>query len=130
MVYEFGVAVVIATSVLPQLVASSARIREAQRLRGQDIRGLRGWRRLALPLLEDALARSLDLAAAMDSRGYGFSRKRSRYRPNFWRLPEYLICTTALTSIVKPTFSIVAALAALVAVRSQKNTAQTTLVCT
>lgn len=120
MVYEFGVAIVIATSVLPQLVASSVRIREAQRLRGQDVRGLRGWRRLALPLLEDALSRSLDLAAAMDSRGYGFSRKRSKYRPNLWRFSEYSLCIAAATTLVFPFLALPAALIALVVVPSQK----------
>ena len=76
-IYEFGVALVIATSVLPQLVSSASRIKSAQRMRGIE---RRGWSGVALPLLEESLARSLDLAAAMDSRGYGFSRKRSRYR--------------------------------------------------
>lgn len=128
MVYEFGVAVVIATSVLPQLVASFARIRQAQRLRGQDVRGLRGWRRLALPLLEDALARSLDLAAAMDSRGYGFSRKRSRYRPDSWRLSEYLICITAITAVIWPIMMLVAVLIALIAIPSQRSTTDRNLV--
>lgn len=128
MVYEFGVAVVIATSVLPQLVSSSVRIREAQRLRGQNIRGLRSWRRVALPLLEDALARSLDLAAAMDSRGYGFSRKRSKYRPNSWRLSEYLVCITALAAMAWPILVLVAVMVALVAVPSQKNKTPSNLV--
>jgi energy-coupling factor transporter transmembrane protein EcfT len=76
-IYEFGVALVIATSVLPQLVTSASRIKSAQRMRGIE---RRGWAGVALPLLEESLARSLDLAAAMDSRGYGFSRQRSRYR--------------------------------------------------
>jgi energy-coupling factor transporter transmembrane protein EcfT len=76
-IYEFGVALVIATSVLPQLVTSASRIKSAQRMRGIQ---RRGWAGIALPLLEESLARSLDLAAAMDSRGYGFSRHRSRYR--------------------------------------------------
>jgi energy-coupling factor transporter transmembrane protein EcfT len=40
----------------------------------------RGWSGVALALLEESLARSLDLAAAMDSRGFGYSRKRSRYK--------------------------------------------------
>lgn len=120
MVYEFGVAVVIATSVLPQLVTSSARIREAQRLRGQNNRGLQGWRRLALPLLEDALARSLDLAAAMDARGYGFSRKRSKYRPNSWRVSEYLLCASAVLAVVYPILTVATAFVALVAVPSQR----------
>ncbi len=124
MVYEFGVAVVIATSVLPQLVSSSARIRQAQRLRGQNNRGLSAWRRLALPLLEDALARSLDLAAAMDSRGYGFSRKRSKYRPNSWRVSEYLLCSSAVIAVVHPIMMLAAVLVALVVVPSQKISTQ------
>ncbi len=124
MVYEFGVAVVIATSVLPQLVASSSRIRQAQRLRGQNNRGLQGWRRLALPLLEDALARSLDLAAAMDARGYGFSRKRSKYRPSSWHASEYLLCASALLGVLFPLLTVVAAIVALVAVPSQKISTQ------
>ena len=76
-IYEFGVALVIATSVLPQLVTSASRIKTAQKMRGIE---RRGWKGVALPLLEESLARSLDLAAAMDSRGYGYSRQRSRYR--------------------------------------------------
>jgi energy-coupling factor transport system permease protein len=130
MVYEFGVAVVIASSVLPQLVSSSARIRQAQRLRGQNVRGIRGWRRLALPLLEDALARSLDLAAAMDSRGYGFSRRRSKYRPDIWRLSEYLLCIAGVVAIAFPDTILIAALMALIAVPAQRISDQEVLVRT
>jgi len=99
MIYEFGVAVVIATSVLPQLVASLYRIRQAQKLRGQELRGLSSWKKVAIPLLEEALARSLDLAAAMDSRGYGFSRKRSKYRPTPWLVTDSLIAIAALITL-------------------------------
>jgi energy-coupling factor transporter transmembrane protein EcfT len=95
-VYEFAVAVVIAASVLPQLVGAVKRIRMAQRLRGQSTRGLKSWRRVAIPLLEESLARSLDLAAAMDSRGYGVSKKRTRYRPISWRLKDSLIVLSAV----------------------------------
>lgn len=95
-IYEFGVSIVIATSVLPQLVTAVSRIRQAQRLRGQSLRGFASWRRVAIPLLEESLARSLDLAAAMDSRGYGVSKKRSRYRPIKWRIADSLVVSTAL----------------------------------
>jgi energy-coupling factor transporter transmembrane protein EcfT len=95
-VYEFGVAVVIATSVVPQLVTAVARIRQAQRLRGQSLKGLKSWKRVAIPLLEESLARSLDLAASMDSRGYGISKKRSRYRPIKWKLSDLLVIGSAL----------------------------------
>jgi energy-coupling factor transport system permease protein len=75
--YEIGTAVVVAVSVLPQLAESVQRVRRAQRLRavtdGTDRRRVRGLRRLLVPVLEDALERSLTLAAGMDTRGYGRS---------------------------------------------------------
>lgn len=69
--YEVGVAVVVALSFAPSLVTSVQRIRAARRLRGRPDRGLRSIVTVAMPVLEDALERSLALAAAMDSRGYG-----------------------------------------------------------
>ncbi|MCU1674764.1 MAG: energy-coupling factor transporter transrane protein EcfT [Frankiales bacterium] len=71
--YEIGVAVVVALTVAPQLVESVLRVRRARRLRGAQTKGLRAVRAVAVPVLEDALSRSLMLAAAMDSRGYGRS---------------------------------------------------------
>ncbi|MEX0836509.1 MAG: energy-coupling factor transporter transmembrane component T [Nitriliruptor sp.] len=69
--YEVGIAVVVAITFTPQLVESVQRIRGARRLRGRPHRGPRSVIQVALPVLEDALERSLALAAAMDSRGYG-----------------------------------------------------------
>ncbi|MFP4636719.1 MAG: energy-coupling factor transporter transmembrane component T family protein [Nitriliruptoraceae bacterium] len=69
--YEVGVAVVVALSFAPSLVSSVQRIRAARRLRGRPDRGLRSLVAVGLPVLEEALERSIDLAASMDSRGYG-----------------------------------------------------------
>lgn len=69
--YEVGTAVVVALAMAPQLVESGARVRRARRLRGARERGVRGMRAVAIPVLVDATDRSLRLAAAMDSRGYG-----------------------------------------------------------
>ncbi len=69
--YEIGVACVIALTFAPQLVTDAARVRAAYRLRGRSGSGLRSLARLAMPVLEGALERSVDLAAAMDARGYG-----------------------------------------------------------
>jgi energy-coupling factor transport system permease protein len=69
--YEIGTALVVAVTVLPQLADSVRRVRAAQRLRGGDGRGIGRIRRLLVPVLEDALERSLALAAGMDTRGYG-----------------------------------------------------------
>lgn len=69
--YEIGSALVVAVTVLPQLADSLRRVRAAQTLRGGDSGRVRGLRRILVPVLEDALERSLALAAGMDTRGYG-----------------------------------------------------------
>lgn len=74
--YEIGIACVIALTFAPQLAADASRVRSAGRLRGSR-RGLRAFGRLAMPILEGSLERSVDLAAAMDSRGYGRTTSES-----------------------------------------------------
>jgi energy-coupling factor transport system permease protein len=72
------VAVTVALSVAPQLVESAQRVHRARRLRGDAGRRLHVLRDLIVPVLSDALDRSLLLAAAMDSRGYGRRREVTR----------------------------------------------------
>ncbi|MER6676052.1 energy-coupling factor transporter transmembrane component T [Streptomyces sp. NPDC000983] len=69
--YEMGVAVVVALTFAPSLIADVQRLRAARRLRGRPDNGVRGLLQVGLPVLEGALERSVALAAAMDSRGYG-----------------------------------------------------------
>ncbi|MET0236416.1 MAG: energy-coupling factor transporter transmembrane component T [Kibdelosporangium sp.] len=70
--YEVGTAVIVALSVFPQLAESVLRIRRARKLRGgTGGKRMRALRAIIIPVLEDALDRSLQLAASMDSRGYG-----------------------------------------------------------
>ncbi|SHJ33965.1 energy-coupling factor transport system permease protein [Nocardiopsis flavescens] len=69
--YEVGTSVVVAMTVAPQLVESVRRVRRARRLRAGRRRGVRALRGIVIPVLEDALDRSLALAAAMASHGYG-----------------------------------------------------------
>ncbi|MBB2893143.1 energy-coupling factor transporter transmembrane component T [Flexivirga oryzae] len=69
--YDIGTVVVVAVSVFPQLAESIARVRRAQRLRPAPGGRWHLVRRMIVPVLGDALDRSLLLAAAMDSRGYG-----------------------------------------------------------
>jgi energy-coupling factor transport system permease protein len=69
--YELGTILVVAVSVFPQLAESVRRVSRARSLRSAP----GGWhqvlRRVLLPVLVDALDRSIELAAAMDARGYG-----------------------------------------------------------
>ncbi|MGN6252118.1 MAG: energy-coupling factor transporter transmembrane component T family protein [Marmoricola sp.] len=78
--YEIGTAVVVAVSVLPQLADSVQRVRAARRLRGVPGGRVRALRGLVIPVLEDALERSLALAAGMDARGYGRTGSLGRGR--------------------------------------------------
>ena len=96
MFYEVAMVLVIATTLTPQLVGNLKRIRVAQKLRGINANRFLSWRQIAMPLLEDSLARALDLAAAMDSRGYGVSRKRSKYRPHKFQLKDAVVVASSL----------------------------------
>jgi energy-coupling factor transport system permease protein len=69
--YEVGVAVVVALTLIPSALTHLQLIREARRLRGQPSRGITAVARTATAVLAGALERSLTLAAAMDSRGFG-----------------------------------------------------------
>ncbi len=69
--HEVGAATVVAVSILPELGESVLRVRRARRLRGATNRRRDRLRAVVVPVLEDAVERSLALAASMDSRGYG-----------------------------------------------------------
>jgi energy-coupling factor transport system permease protein len=69
--YEAGVAVVVAMTFAPNMVADVLRLRTARRLRGRPTGGVRAVAQIGLPVLEGALERSVAVAASMDARGYG-----------------------------------------------------------
>ncbi len=69
--YEAGVAVTMAVAFAPEMAASVRQRRDGQRLRGRADHGARALRGVAVPVLEGALDRSIELAASMDARGYG-----------------------------------------------------------
>jgi energy-coupling factor transport system permease protein len=64
-------AVALATRLVPTLERDAAGLVEALRGRGVEPEGLRGRARLLAPLLAGSLERSLNLAEAMESRGFG-----------------------------------------------------------
>lgn len=75
-----ALAVALATRLLPTLERDAAGILEALRGRGVAVSGVRGHAALVSPLLAGSLERGLNLAEAMEARGYG--------RPGGTRLPK------------------------------------------
>jgi energy-coupling factor transporter transmembrane protein EcfT len=86
--YGLGLATVIASSVAPQSARSIERVRAARRLRGESSTGITTFKKVGVPVLEESLERSIELAASLESRGYGYFPNPSRYRPHLWRLQE------------------------------------------
>jgi len=66
-----GTAVVVALTVFPQLASAVVRVRRTAALRGPAPNRRAGALRVVFPVLADALDRSLELAAALEARGYG-----------------------------------------------------------
>lgn len=93
--HQIATALVIAVSVAPQLVESVLRVRGARRLRGGVRPGLRGLVSVVIPVMEDAIGRSLGLAAGMESRGYGRTRTG---RGLDWRLGLLLVTAMLLVT--------------------------------
>lgn len=87
---QVGTTVTVALSVAPQLVESGRRVLRARRLRGDAGRRTRWFRQIALPVMTDALDRSLALAAAMDSKGYG---RTNDVAPRTRRMAAALVLT-------------------------------------
>jgi energy-coupling factor transport system permease protein len=102
-VQEAGVAVTVALAFAPQAVASAGRLRSARRLRGRPDRGLRSLRGLAVPVLEGALDRSVDLAAAMDARGFG----RRGETPIVVRRTIAALMLTGLVAMLASTYALI-----------------------
>jgi energy-coupling factor transport system permease protein len=72
--FHAGLAVTIAVGFVPHTLRAIATIIEAQRVRGHRFRGPRSALPLLAPLLAGSLEKSVQLAEALDARGYGRTR--------------------------------------------------------
>jgi energy-coupling factor transport system permease protein len=78
----------LATRLMPTLERDAAGFVEALRGRGVEVTGLRGRATLLSPLLASSLERGLNLAEAMEARGYGRSGRTAVPRPG-WRAADH-----------------------------------------
>jgi len=69
--FQAGLVTSIALTFVPQMVGGLRDIREAQRVRGHKVRGIRSLVPLFVPLITTGLERSLTLAESMEARGFG-----------------------------------------------------------
>ena len=72
--FHAGLAVTIAVTFVPQTLRAMAEIVESQRVRGHRFRGPRSFLPVVSPLLASSLEKSIQLAEALDARGYGRTR--------------------------------------------------------
>jgi energy-coupling factor transporter transmembrane protein EcfT len=96
-IYQLAVTMTIATSVFPQLITSVQRIRQAQFLRSGKRPRIS---RIAIPLLEESLSRAVHLAESMEARGFGQSRRQSRYRPITYSAKDFALISGGLFAAI------------------------------
>ena len=87
-------AIALATRLVPTLERDAAGLVEALRGRGVEVSGVRGRARLLSPLLAGSLERGLNLAEAMEARGYGRPGATRASRPD-WGSAEHAALVAA-----------------------------------
>ncbi len=82
--YEIAATVSMAMNLAPQLVTSAQRVRQASGLRGRS-RGIGSMTGIVIPVLEDTIENSMNLAASMSSRGFGRTGTMSNLERKLFR---------------------------------------------
>jgi energy-coupling factor transport system permease protein len=87
--------IALATRLVPTLERDASGLVESLRGRGLEVRGVRGRARLLGPLLAGSLERALNLAEAMEARGYGLPGATRATRPR-WSALDRLALVAAV----------------------------------
>ena len=91
--------VALATRLVPTLERDTVGLVEALRGRGVAVEGVRGRARLLSPVVSGSLERAMNLAEAMEARGYGRPGATRAPAPA-WRLQDRAALAAALLVIV------------------------------
>jgi energy-coupling factor transport system permease protein len=92
-------AVALATRLVPTLERDAAGLVESLRGRGVEVSGVRGRARLLTPLLAGSLERALNLAEAMEARGYGRAGATRALQPR-WRARDRAVLVLSAVVVV------------------------------
>lgn len=98
-VHEISMIISLALRFIPTILEETDKIMKAQASRGVDFqRGklkekIRAITSLIIPLFISSFQRSIDLANAMEARGYNPQAKRTKYRINKWHIRDTLSFT-------------------------------------
>ena len=93
-------AVGLATRLVPTLERDAAGFVEALRGRGVEVNGIRGRARLLSPLVAGSLERSLNLAEAMEARGFGRPGRTRAPSPSWSWLDRLVMAAAVLVAVV------------------------------
>jgi energy-coupling factor transport system permease protein len=93
-------AMALATRLVPTLERDASGLVEALRGRGVEVAGVRGRARLLSPLLAGSLERALNLAEAMEARGYGRPGATRAPRPRWGGREQAALALGALAVVV------------------------------
>jgi energy-coupling factor transport system permease protein len=102
--YEIATAVSIAINLAPQLIASLNLVRRARGLRGHS-KGIKSLTGIVIPVLEDTIEQSMQLAASMSARGFGRKGNRSAVQLQLTRLATFLTLTFLTIGVAMLLFS-------------------------
>jgi energy-coupling factor transport system permease protein len=104
--YEFCFAFTTAVRFVPVLADEAQTIMDAQKARGLElehgnlIKRIRNYIPILIPLIVNAIRRSLELAEAMDSRGWGANKKRTNLYALKLKQSDYIIFTFSLLMLI------------------------------
>jgi energy-coupling factor transport system permease protein len=98
--YELAIAISIAMNFAPALISGFERVRRVQKLRGNSTRQ-NVFSRILIPVLEDSISQSFQLAASMASRGFGRRIDQSSKRMLAFRAFSFLsLCSLGLSAVL------------------------------
>jgi energy-coupling factor transporter transmembrane protein EcfT len=92
-----GIAVATSLNLISGIGSTFRAVRDAQTMRGWRPRGIRSWREVFVPVVLTAIEDSVQLAEAMEARGFGGARRTS-YALSAWGRLDVLVVAAAAVS--------------------------------